>query len=156
MDGYPDNTSVSLDIFVTYFSAYSAHAIEYKGMVYPTIEHAYHCQRYESQEISQAILTARSPFKAWGVSQKYKDRQMSDFSDRKLAVMEELCRVKLAQHEDVRQAPVDTGQMKIVKHITTGPRADGFWDDGTDGTGRNEAGKIWMKLRDEISASPAS
>ena len=138
-------------IFVTYFSGYSAHQLEYKGVLYPTVEHAYHCQRYTEPQIVEKIRAARSPALAWTVSQKYKAQQLSDFNERKSVVMEELCRAKLEQHADVRQALLDSGAIAIVKHWTTGSPPDGFWDDGTDGTGRNETGAIWMRLREEFS-----
>lgn len=141
---------LSAEIFAIYFSGYTAHAIEHKGVVYPSVEHAYHCQRYTDPAIIEEIRTARSPFKAWEVSQKYKSQQLPNFNDRKREVMKELCRAKLEQHEDVRQALLDSGSLSIVKHISTGPKPDGFWDDGEDGTGRNETGKIWMELRDEL------
>lgn len=137
-------------IFVTYFSGYSAHALEYKKMLYPTVEHAYHCQRYTDPAIIEEIRAARSPFKAWEVSQKYKKQQLPDFNDRKAAVMEYLCRAKMQQHEDIQKALRDSGDTPIVKHWTSGSPPDGFWDDGIDGTGRNEVGNIWMRLRDEL------
>ena len=138
------------DIFATYFSAYSAHAIEYKGVLYPTVEHAYHCQRYDLPGVRDEIRTARSPVKAWEISQVYKAQQLPDFSARKSSVMKSLCEAKLSQHEDVRKALAQTGSLAIVKHITTGPKPDGYWDDGDDGQGRNEVGKIWMQLRSEM------
>lgn len=143
--------TLPLEIFVTYFSAYSAHAVEYQGVVYPTVEHAYHCQRYDDPKITHEIRSARSPFKAWEISQKYKSQQRPDFIEKKVSVMEALCRAKSEQHEDVRQALVESDDLEIVKHITTGPKPDGFWDDGEDGEGRNEGGKIWMKLRGELT-----
>ena len=144
-----------LDIFVTYFSAYSAHMIEYEGVLYPTVEHAYHCLRFEDEQVRAVIRAARSPVLAWRLSQEYKEtaRQAAGFSDRKAEVMAILCRAKLEQHADVRQALIDSGDVRIVKHITTGPPADGFWDDGEDGQGRNEVGEIWMRLRNEIVAN---
>lgn len=141
-----------LDIFVTYFSAYSAHAIEYLGVIYPTVEHAYHCQRYKDNHIRQQVLLAKSPFLAWQISQQYKSQQIADFNDHKVEVMRALCKAKFEQHLDVQRALIDSGNLQIIKHITTGTKADGFWDDGEDGKGRNEAGRIWMKLRDELSA----
>lgn len=141
------------EIFVTYFSAYSAHMVKYRGVLYPTAEHAYHCQRYTDEVIRKEIRDAHSPFEAWEVSQKYKAQQLSDFNERKVAVMEDIFRAKLAQHDDVRKALIDSAGQEIVKRITTGPKADGFWDDGVDGAGRNEAGKIWMRLRGELLSS---
>ena len=138
------------EIFVSYFSGYSPHAIEYKGVLYPTVEHAYHCQRYSDHTIVEEVRLARSPFKAWEISQKYKSQQIPGFNDQKIEVMEELNRAKLQQHEDVRDALKNSGTAPIIKHITTGPKADGFWDDGENGSGRNETGKIWMRLRDQL------
>ncbi|HEY6736701.1 MAG TPA: hypothetical protein VI322_03210 [Candidatus Saccharimonadia bacterium] len=46
---------LSLDIFVTYFSVYSPHMIELDGVLYPTAERAYHCQRYDGADI-RALL----------------------------------------------------------------------------------------------------
>jgi ribA/ribD-fused uncharacterized protein len=138
------------DIFVTYFSGYSGHMIEYKGVLYPTVEHAYHCQRYTDKKIIEEIRAARSPFKTWEASQKYKNQQLPDFNDRKASVMEELCRTKLIQHEDVARALRESGDQEIVKHITTGPKPDAYWDDGADGKGQNVTGTIWMKLRAEL------
>ncbi len=137
-------------VFVTYFSGYSAHAVEYQGVVYPTVEHAYHCQRYVDPAIVEEIRTARSPFKAWQVSQKYKSEQQANFNERKATVMEDICRAKLQQHEDVQRELLASRDLPIIKHITTGTPADGFWDDGVDGAGRNETGKIWMRLREEL------
>jgi ribA/ribD-fused uncharacterized protein len=140
-------------IFHTLFSPFSAHQIELDGVLYPTVEHAYHCQRYEDTYIREEIRQARSPMLAWEVSQRNKSRQRRDFNETKVQVMESLCRMKMEQHTDVREALIASGSQRIVKHIVSGPSVDGFWDDGTDGTGRNETGKIWMRLRDELMES---
>lgn len=117
---------VPLAIFLYYFSPYSAHMIEYNGVLYPTAEHAYHCQRYDDPTIQQRIREARSPLLAWQISQTYKGQQQPDFSERKAAVMEAICAAKLTQHDDVRQALLDSDSARIVKHIVTGPLGDGF------------------------------
>ena len=139
-------------IFVTYFSNYSAHQIEFNGVVYPTVEHAYHSQRYSDAAIRDEIRSARSPYKAWQISQKYKAQQLPDFGERKAAVMEALCRAKLQQHEEIQRELLATNDIPIIKHWTTGAPPDGFWDDGVDGTGNNEVGKIWMRLREELKS----
>jgi len=128
-----------------YLSAFSAHAIEYKGVVYPTVEHAYHCQRYSDPKIQEEIRGASSAFKAWEASQKYKAQQASDFDARKAEVMEGLCRAKLAQHKDVHEALVVSADSVIIKDFP-----DPFWGIGQDGVGKNLMGVIWMKLRAEL------
>ena len=64
--------------------------------------------------------------------------------------MKDLMRLKALQHEEVKKAMRDSHDLKIIKHIYTYPPGDGFWDDGVNGEGRNEMGKIWMELRDEF------
>lgn len=143
-----------LEIFAIYFSPYTAHTIEIDGLIYPTVEHAYQCQRYTDKKIIEEIRTASSPVKAWATSAKYKHVQIPEFKkdEHKLAVMLKIMRLKAEQHEDVRKALIDSGEMQIVKHITTGPPGDGFWDDGEDGKGLNHTGRMWMQIRDEIRA----
>jgi ribA/ribD-fused uncharacterized protein len=141
-----------LEIFYIYFSPYTAHAIEVDGVTYMTVEHAYQCTRYTDQKIKDEIMRAGSPVKAWETSTKYKHLQIPEFksSDYKRAMMKKLMKLKALQHEEVKKALLETGKQKIVKHILTYPPGDGYWDDGVDGKGQNEMGKIWMEIRDEL------
>ena len=143
---------VSPEIFAIYFSPYTAHAITIDGVLYPTVEHAYQCVRYTDEKIREEIRSQQSPVKAWETSAKYKQFQITEFKDPnyKLKVMKELMRAKALQHEDVRQALLDSENLQVVKHITTGPPGDGFWDDGEDGKGLNHMGRMWMEIRDEL------
>lgn len=144
--------TLRLEIFYIYFSPYTAHTIEMDGVVYPTVEHAYQCSRYTDQKIIDEIKKAHSPVKAWETSSKYKHLQIPEFKDEKhkLNVMKNLTQLKAEQHEDVRTALIDSGDLKIVKHILTYPPGDGFWDDGEDGTGLNHMGRMWMEIRSEL------
>lgn len=144
--------TLSHTIFAIYFSPYTAHTVTIDSVVFPTVEHAYQCARYTDHKIIEEIRTAASPIKAWKISQKYKHSQIQDFKkdDYKLAVMKKLMELKVAQHEDVKKALIDSGDLHIVKHITTGPPGDGFWDDGEDGNGLNQTGRLWMEIREEI------
>jgi ribA/ribD-fused uncharacterized protein len=146
------NERVSPQIFAIYFSPYTAHAIEIGGVVYPTVEHAYQCARYTDSAVREEIRAARSPVKAWETSSKYKSTQIPEFKDEafKLRVMKDLMRKKAEQHEEVRQALLDSGNKEIVKHIYTYPPGDGFWDDGEHGEGANHMGRMWMEIREEL------
>lgn len=148
MERVPDH------IFYIYFSPYTAHAIEIDGVRYPTVEHAYQCARYDDETIREEIRQQASPVKAWETSSKHKHQQMPEFKDaaHKRAVMKELMRQRALQHEEVLDALLATGDARIVKHISTYPPGDGFWDDGEDGTGENQTGQIWMELREELRA----
>lgn len=141
-----------LEIFYIYFSPHTAHAIEIEGVVYPTLEHAYQCQRYTDKKIIEEIRTAHSPVLAWEVSSQYKNLQIPEFKHEayKLEVMKKLMKLKVMQHQDVRTALIESGNVNIVKHVVTYPPGDGFWDDGKDGTGLNHTGKIWMEIREGL------
>jgi ribA/ribD-fused uncharacterized protein len=141
---------VHSDIYAKYFLAFSAHPITFNGIEYPTVEHAYHCLRYDDPAVREYIRSAPTPLEAWERSQAHKHVQTAGFPERKRGVMKMLCRLKLEQHPDVRSILRGTGDADIVKHVSGGPKPDGFWDDGEDGTGQNEAGKIWMELREEL------
>jgi len=141
-----------IEKFYIYFSPYTAHTIEIDGVVYPSIEHAYQCQRYTDKKIREEIRNVRSPVKAWETSCKYKHLQIPEFKkdEYKLGVMKMLFRLKAEQHDEIRKALLESGEMKIVKHIVTFPPGDGFWDDGEDGKGLNYIGKLWMEIREEV------
>lgn len=142
----------SLEKFYIYFSPYTAHAIEIDGVVFSTVEHAYQCQRYINKDIIEEIRGAHSPLKAWEVSSKYKHLQIPEFNknEYKLEVMKKLMKLKAEQHEEIKKALIDSGDLLIVKHIVTYPPGDGFWDDGEDGKGLNHIGRMWMEIRDEV------
>src|SRR3989344_4194889 len=135
-----------LEKFYIYFSPYTAHAIEVEEVLYPTVEHAYQCARYTDPKIIEEIRSSKSPVKAWEISSKYKHLQIPEFK-------KEEHKLKVEQHEEVRKALIDSGDLKIVKHITTYPPGDGFWDDGEDGKGLNHIGRLWMEIREEYIVS---
>jgi len=144
--------TLPLEIFYIYFSPYTAHAIEIEGVVYPTVEHAYQCQRYTDKKIINEIISSRSPVLAWETSSKYKHLQIPEFKnwDYKIMIMKKLMKLKAIQHNEVRKALLDSGDLRIVKHIVTYPPGDGCWDDGEDGKGLNHIGRMWMEIREEL------
>ncbi|MBU6231172.1 NADAR family protein [Patescibacteria group bacterium] len=139
-----------LHIFYIYFSPYTAHAIDLDGIRYPTVEHAYQCLRYSDPKIRAEISAAKSPVEAWEISTRHKDESDPSFRPNKREMMKKLMRMKMEQHAEVRKALLDSGDKEIVKHIDTYPPGDGFWDDGKNGEGENQMGKIWMELREEL------
>ncbi len=128
------------------FSNWSAHAVKYNNTLYPTSEHAYHCQRFKDPKIVKSILKSKSPYLAKLIVQANKDKQLSDWNSIKRAIMKDILREKLKQHKEIREVLLKTGQKEIVENS----REDYFWGVGKDGTGKNELGKIWIELRKEF------
>lgn len=141
-----ERNALPQDIFQSYLSNFSDHPVEYRGVIYKTAEHAYHCQRYTDPAIIEEIRGAPTAAAAWEASQRYKPGQAANFDGYKLEVMKNILRAKLEQHSDVREALIQSGDMEIVKEE---PK-DAFWGAGPDGSGRNELGKLWMDIRTEL------
>lgn len=150
---YDPNSDESINFTETRFmdlSPFSAHQIKIWGEMFPTVEHAYQASRIKPGEEREQIKNATCPMDAWRVGQKYKnDPNLAVEGLDKYAVMEELCRAKLAQHKDVKAVLKATGDRVLLKVYDT----DYYWGTGADNTGGNELGKIWMKLREEIIVS---
>jgi conserved hypothetical protein, ribA/ribD-fused len=128
------------------FNNFSAHAIEFRGKLYPTCEHAYQAAKCTDPQGQEAIRNARSPLEAKRLANEtYKAERDPDWGNKKVAVVEEILRSKLAQHPEAQEALRDSGNEDIVEDSPT----DYFWGEGADGSGQNMLGKLWMKLRDE-------
>jgi hypothetical protein len=134
-----------------YLSPFSAHRIEIWGEVFATVEHAYQASRIIPGPARDAIKNAPSPKDAWREGQKYKNDpacQVIGFD--KYAVMEEIFRAKLDQHADIARILRESGDRELLKVWPT----DYYWGTGADNSGENQMGKIWMKLRAELSSEP--
>lgn len=129
------------------FNNFSAHAIEFEGILYPTAEHAYQAAECTSPEGKEAIRQARSPLQAKHLMDtRYKPHKQPEWNNKKVAIMEQILRTKLAQHPEALEALKQSGNEEIVEDSPT----DYFWGAGADGTGQNMLGKLWMKLRKEL------
>ncbi|MEU4244243.1 NADAR family protein [Actinoplanes sp. NPDC026619] len=128
------------------FNNFSAHAIEYRGKLYPTSEHAYQASKCTDPAGQEEIRSSRSPLQAKVLANEiYRNAKDPHWDGKKVAIVEEILRAKLAQHSEARDALIESGDEDIVEDSPT----DYFWGEGADGSGQNMLGKIWMKLRDE-------
>lgn len=129
-----------------YLSPFSAHRIEIWGEIFPTVEHAYQAARIKPGPERETIKNAPSPLDAWREGQKYKNNpDLATPNFDKLAVMEELFRAKLAQHPDIIDILKESGDRELLKVHPT----DEYRGTGVKGSGQNQMGKLWMKLRAE-------
>lgn len=131
-----------------YLSPFSAHQIELWGHVFPTVEHAYHWARFKPGVAQEAILKATSPIATLYLSRDLRKTHPTEVLPNfdKDAVMEEIFRAKLQQHPHVAEVLKLTGTRVLLKEISE----DAYWGTGPDGSGQNQMGKLWMKLRAEL------
>lgn len=131
------------------FDNLSAYSINLWGHTFMTTEHAYQWKKFSVShpEIAQEILNASSAYltkKISDANQKIVDPKWYEI---RVAVMEEILKAKIAQHEKISRLLLETTGKEIYENSPT----DYFWGIGADGTGENQLGKLWMKLRAEIS-----
>lgn len=111
------------------FSNFAPYPIEMDGRIWPTSEHY-------------------SPMIAARMGRSRKQPLRRDWETVKVGIMREAVRAKFAQHDDIRELLLSTGDSQIVEHTAN----DSYWGDGGDGSGRNMLGRILMQVRNELSA----
>ena len=130
------------------FSNFSSFQVEWMGYLWPTSEHAYQAARFfdSSPQYVQKIKDTRSAHEAFEIAQGNKQYQRDNWEAIKKEVMLEICRHKLQQNPYVWHKLELTND----EHLVEDSPVDSFWGWGADRQGRNELGKVWMKLREEV------
>lgn len=132
------------------FDNFSAFQVEWRGRLWPTVEHVYQASKFfdTAPEVAEAVFSAISPHDAYKFGQVHKHRRPADWEKVKVGVMEEIVRAKVSQHYYVQKKLLETGNRAIIEDS---PK-DSFWGWGPnrDLENGNALGKIWMKLRTEL------
>jgi hypothetical protein len=129
------------------FSNFSSFQVKWKGKLWQTSEHAYQASHFfkTAPKLAEKIYKAKSAHEAYKIANANADKDPKDWEEKKVAVMEDIVRHKLKQNPYIMHKLMQTGKKLIVEDS---PKDD-FWGWGPKRNGRNELGKIWMKLRDE-------
>ena len=132
---------------------FASFAVDYQGRRWPTSEHAYQASHFfeTAPELADEIYKARSAHEAYKIAKANADKVPDDWHDIKVGIMEEIVRAKCEQNPYVKQKLLDTGDLDIIEDS---PK-DNFWGWGKDRDGRNELGRVWMRLRDELIGKEA-
>lgn len=134
--------------FGYFMSNFSAFEVQYDGQNWKTSEHAYQAAKFpKASPVYNKILVASSAHNALKLARRYADDKRTGWDDaEKIRVMTAVVRAKHDQHEYIQRQLQETGNAELIENA---PR-DAFWGRGPDWKGRNELGKIWMKLREEM------
>jgi len=132
------------------FSNFSSFQVDWAGKRWSTSEHAYQAARFfeTAPELVERIAHARSAHEAFEIAQGNKQHQRENWSEIKTQIMLEICRNKLQQNPYVYHKLMLTNDEYLVEDSPV----DSFWGWGADRQGRNELGKVWMKLREELQS----
>lgn len=130
------------------FSNFSSFQVKWKGKLWPTSEHAYQAAHFfeNKPELSEKIFHVKSAHEAYKIAKANAGKVPANWNEIKVEIMENIVRKKLKQNPYVQHKLLQTGKRLIVEDS---PKDD-FWGWGPKKNGRNELGKIWMKLRSEL------
>jgi ribA/ribD-fused uncharacterized protein len=130
------------------FDNFASFQVDWRGRRWATSEHAYQAAHFfeTAPELAEQIFQARSSHDAYKLAKANADQTPANWAEVKLVLMEDICRHKLEQHPYIQEKLRQTEDLLIVEDS---PK-DSFWGWGPDRHGRNELGKIWMRLRDEL------
>jgi ribA/ribD-fused uncharacterized protein len=128
-----------------FLSNFTNSLITYKGITYPTVEHAYQAQKTVVMEYQKQIAKLDSPGKAKRQGRNFDIRP--DWEEIKLSVMEELLWLKFSD-TNLKNKLLGTKNYELQEGNYWGDR---YWGiDLKTGKGRNELGKLLMKIRRKI------
>ncbi|MHA2045521.1 MAG: NADAR family protein [Candidatus Thorarchaeota archaeon] len=142
----------------------SAFPVEYEGKVYRTTEALFQALRFDDETIIEEIREQKSPMSAKMKAKKNKDKMVvKQLSEQDLDLMRLCVRLKIEQHDDLRDKLIATGDELIVEDVTKRRNKGSamFWgaaleldtleEEGVEvWTGQNWLGKIWAELREKV------
>lgn len=136
------------------FNNFSAFQVDYKDRTWQTSEHAYQASHFfdTAPELVEAIYKSRSAHEAYKIAKANGDKAPKNWEEIKVGIMYEICKLKMLQNPYVLEKLRQSGDLDIVEDSNK----DDFWGWGPNRDGRNELGKIWMRLRDELRAGEIS
>jgi|GEM_PF-197806 cytidine deaminase, homotetrameric len=124
--------------------------VEVDGIAYPTAEHAFQAMKARETAARYHIRDAETPAKAKARGRKVPLRE--DWDAARFAEMERVLRAKFAD-PDLRAKLLATGDRTLIEGNNWKDTTWGAIKDNEGGwKGRNELGKLLMKIRDELRA----
>lgn len=121
-------------------------AITIDEVVWPSVEHFYQAQKFTQLVMQDMIKKAPTAWDAAKLGRKHPDKYRPDWEIIKLTVMHLALRTKAMQHTQVAELLIATADAVLVEES----KHDAFWGNGSDGTGQNHLGRLWMIVRDEL------
>jgi ribA/ribD-fused uncharacterized protein len=118
--------------------------VEFDGMTYPSVEHAYQAAKTLDTDEREIIRTANGPGMAKKLGKHAKLR--SDWEGIRIIVMTELVYQKFSRNPELARKLIDTGSSTLIEGNWWGDR---FWG-VCRGQGDNHLGRILMAVRDAI------
>lgn len=117
----------------------------YRGLTFPTSEHAYMAMKSTDKEWWQYMAGLQTPREARAEGQRVELRP--DWAHVKVKFMYEVCFNKFTQNEDLREKLLSPKDQLLTENNWWRDTFWGFYK----GTGENNLGKVLMKVRSEMA-----
>ena len=127
-----------------FLSNFYMHPVMYEDILYPSSEHAYQAAKTRSLEEKKYIASMTTPKEAKNYGRQITNLR-EDWENVKIWVMEEILEIKFSDW-NLRNKLLKTLPAELIEGNTWG---DDFWG-VCEGKGRNELGKLLMKIRNKI------
>lgn len=118
--------------------------VEYEGVKYPTVEHAYQAAKSENPEYRKWVLEAEDPSAAKKLGSCVELRE--GWNKMRMEVMAGLVMQKFSRHPSLKALLLETEDAPLIEGNNWGDR---FWG-VCNGTGENNLGKILMNTRSHL------
>jgi ribA/ribD-fused uncharacterized protein len=134
------------------FSNLYRRKLDFEGEVFATSEHAYQAGKARKPEVRRWLMSAPTPallamaahgLYYWDVAPGWSTSKF----DRMLAVL----RAKFAQHPDLAELLLSTGDARLIESATVDNEVNRLWGE-VNGVGRNMLGILLMEVRGELRA----
>lgn len=129
-----------------FLSNFHRSAVELDGILYATVEHAFHAAKTDDPIERERVWVAPTPGVAKRIGRRVTLR--AGWDEERQAVMLRLLRQKFAA-PDLREQLLATGDAELVE--------DNYWGDRywgvSDGVGDNHLGRLLMVVRDEVAVA---
>ena len=117
------------------------------GIYFKTGEHAFQYLKFTDLNIREEIINCNNPYDARALGGKYKSERISNWSEVKYELLEEVFRLKVEQDPIVRECLLNTLDYTICEYCVD---EDTEWGLDRNNNGLNRLGKAWMKVRNDL------
>jgi hypothetical protein len=121
--------------------------IVFEGKEFTCSETAYQFGKPKDRAVAEWLISAPKPHLCAVAAHALLAFDIRpDWNDMKMDRMKAVLEAKFTQHEDLKNALLNTGDAILIEDSKT----DSFWGTGAKGVGQNKLGQLLMDLRHEL------
>lgn len=128
-------------------SNFSRHSVFIDGTIWPTTEHYYQAQKFESKHHQETVRCAETPMLAKSLAYTLVDSYgKRNWIAMRESVMLKALRAKFSQHPNLSKQLISSGNRALIELSHN----DKYWGDPGNGSGQNRLGQLLEQVRAEL------